>query len=115
MLFAELKVVAPSVFVVEKSVKPPPPPLIVNEQNTKAWDESNLMQAKANEPLDLVTLHLDHPNATTRIGTRLSPKYRGALKELLIEHMDVFAWSYEDMPCIDNAIMKHRLCVDPVA
>ncbi|KAG6732462.1 hypothetical protein I3842_01G179400 [Carya illinoinensis] len=32
---------------------------------------------------------------------------------LLVEHRDVFAWSHEEMPDIDNKVIEHCLGVDP--
>lgn len=67
---------------------------------------------EANEPLELVVLDQDQPKAMARIGTKMDPKTRQALNELLVEHKDVFAWSHEDVPGIDNVVVEHRLCVD---
>ncbi|KAF5451423.1 hypothetical protein F2P56_026532 [Juglans regia] len=109
----KLKARAPIVCLVSNSgEQPPPPPWVEEEQDIKARDESNLLQAKANEPLEIVKLHPERPTATTRVGTKLPPKYQEALKQLIIEHIDVFTWSYEDMPRIDNKIIEHRLCVN---
>lgn len=110
----ELKAVVSSVLVMEDtSAKPLPPLLVVTSQDIDVRDETNRMQAEANEPLELVTLHSNRSNATIHIGTRLSPEYKKTLKQLLIEHKDMFAWSHENMPGIDNVITEHRLCVDP--
>lgn len=49
----------------------------------------------------------------TPIKTRILPANREALKQLLIEHGDVFAQSHVEMPSIDNAIIEHCLGVDP--
>lgn len=69
------------------------------------------MHADANEPLELVMLHLDYSNATIRVGTRLAPEYWEVLKQLLIEHREVFTWSHKEMLGIDNKIAEHMLCV----
>lgn len=45
----------------------------------------------------------------------MAPKLRQAMKRLLVEHQDVFAWSHDGMPGINNSIIEHRLCVDPTA
>ncbi|XP_035542090.1 uncharacterized protein LOC118344798 [Juglans regia] len=93
--------------------KPLPPPLVLFNCDVETWGKENLQQAGANKPLELVTLHLGWLDATTRVGTRLPLDIREALKQLLVEHRDMFAWSQEDMPGIDNAVIEHRLCVDP--
>ncbi|XP_042944783.1 uncharacterized protein LOC122278664 [Carya illinoinensis] len=58
-------------------------------------------------------LKMKFPTDSGVVELRVPPKDREALKQLLIEHMDVFAWSHEDMLGIDNNIIEHRLCVDP--
>ena len=44
-----------------------------------------------------------------KIGTTLSPATRKELIDLLQDYSDVFAWSYQDMPSLDNDIVIHRL------
>ncbi|KAL6349832.1 hypothetical protein AAG906_001719 [Vitis piasezkii] len=44
-----------------------------------------------------------------RIGLDLSTDERDNLVSLLISYLDVFAWSYEDMPRLDPSIVQHRL------
>ncbi|XP_042974620.1 uncharacterized protein LOC122306253 [Carya illinoinensis] len=36
-----------------------------------------------------------------------------ALKQLLVEHMDIFAWSHREIPGIDNEVIEHCLGIDP--
>lgn len=55
----------------------------------------------------------DHPEIITRIGTRISPTDKEALKQLLIEYQDIFVCSHEEMSSIDRAIIEHHLGVDP--
>ena len=40
-----------------------------------------------------------------RIGSFLSPGERSSLIDLLRSYLDVFAWSYEDMPGLDSSIV----------
>ena len=40
-----------------------------------------------------------------RIGSSLSPDERSRLIDLLRSYLDVFAWSYEDMPGLDPSIV----------
>ncbi|KAJ9678147.1 hypothetical protein PVL29_022899 [Vitis rotundifolia] len=44
-----------------------------------------------------------------RIGSDLSTDERDGLVQLLRSYLDVFAWSYEDMPGLDPSIVQHRL------
>ena len=50
-----------------------------------------------------------------RIGSSLSPYERSGLIDLLRSYLDVFAWSYEDMPGLDPTIVQHHLPILPHA
>ena len=50
-----------------------------------------------------------------RIGSSLSPNERSGLIDLLRSYLDVFAWSYEDMPGLDPTIVQHHLPILPHA
>ncbi|RVW93049.1 Transposon Ty3-I Gag-Pol polyprotein [Vitis vinifera] len=50
-----------------------------------------------------------------RIGSDLSTDERDSLIQLLRSYLDVFAWSYEDMPGLDPSIVQHRLPLLPHA
>lgn len=47
-----------------------------------------------------------------QIGIKMLPHTRKALKDLLVEHINVFTWSDEDMHKIDNAVIEHNLYVN---
>ena len=48
-----------------------------------------------------------------RIGSSLSPDERSGLIDLLRSYLDVFEWSYEDMPNLDPTIVQHHLPILP--
>ena len=48
----------------------------------------------------------------TKIGTALSPEIRTRLVQFLIENLDVFAWSHEDMPSISLEVIQYGLNVN---
>ncbi|WKA00388.1 hypothetical protein VitviT2T_018743 [Vitis vinifera] len=50
-----------------------------------------------------------------RIESDLSTDERDSLIQLLRSYLDVFAWSYEDMPGLDPSIVQHRLPLLPHA
>lgn len=50
-----------------------------------------------------------------RIGSSLSEKEKEEFLSLLKEFIDVFAWSYQDMPGIDPEIVQHRIPTYPDA
>ena len=44
-----------------------------------------------------------------RIGSSLSPNERSRLIDLLRSYLDVFAWSYQDIPGLNPTIVQHHL------
>ena len=50
-----------------------------------------------------------------RIGSSLSPDEKSKLIDMLRSYLDVFAWSYEDMPGLDPTIVQHHLPILPHA
>ena len=50
-----------------------------------------------------------------RIDLALSAAERDSLFQLLRSYLDVFAWSYEDMPGLDPSIVQHHLPLVPHA
>ena len=49
-----------------------------------------------------------------RIGLDLPTKERDSLVQLLRSYLDVFTWSYEDIPSLDPSIVQHRLPLLPI-
>jgi len=49
------------------------------------------------------------------ISESLSPTEKKDLISLIKEYIDVFAWSYEDMPGLDPHVAMHRLNIKPDA
>ena len=50
-----------------------------------------------------------------RIGSSLSPDKRSRLIDLLRSYLEVFAWSYKEMPGLDSSIVQHHLPILPHA
>ena len=50
-----------------------------------------------------------------KIGSPLSIDERDRLIHLLRSYLDVFAWSYEDIPGLDPSIVQHHLPILPYA
>ena len=65
------------------------------------------------EELEEVTLDDSRPERMTRVGTLASQPIRQALTTFLKENLDIFTWSYEDMPGIDPSVIVHRLNMSP--
>ena len=54
----------------------------------------------------------EDPARTMAVGTNMDPEVRINLVALLRENADVFAFSADEMPGIDPAVMVHRLNMD---
>ena len=65
------------------------------------------------EPLETVNLGSEENVKEVKIGALLSPQIKEQLISLLKEYVDVFAWSYQDMPGLDTDIVEHKLPLKP--
>ena len=65
------------------------------------------------ENLETVNLGSEDCVREVKIGALLEESVKKGLIELLREYVDVFAWSYEDMPGLDTDIMQHFLPLKP--
>ena len=61
------------------------------------------------EPLETVNLGTEEDRKEVQVGANLKPKVKERLVQLLNEYVEIFAWSYEDMPGLDTDIVVHRL------
>ncbi|KAM1777701.1 hypothetical protein ACFX11_044327 [Malus domestica] len=84
-----------------------------NSQPDDPRDDSFTQQAQPAEELENVSISKDHPDRMVKIGTTLSPPLRLSLISFLQENVEVFAWSYKDMPGISPDIICHHLSIDP--
>ena len=57
----------------------------------------------------LVNLGTDEDNKEVKIGVELSSDEKQEMHELLKEYVDVFAWSYADMPGLSTDIVMHEI------
>ncbi|KAI5424531.1 hypothetical protein KIW84_030637 [Lathyrus oleraceus] len=65
------------------------------------------------ENLETVNLGSEGYVREVKIGALLEESVKKGLIELLREYVDVFAWSYEDMPGLDTDIVQHFLPLKP--
>ncbi|WJX45412.1 hypothetical protein P8452_32294 [Trifolium repens] len=65
------------------------------------------------ETLEVVNLGSEEDKKEIKIGALLDENIKSRLIELLKEYVDVFAWSYQDMPGLDTNIVEHRLPLKP--
>ncbi|XP_022032941.1 uncharacterized protein LOC110934055 [Helianthus annuus] len=88
--------------------------LIYASKEVLATDE--VRPAKASKPAPRTeaekwVLNSAHPEQTVTLGPAMSDLTRAALKKLLRENMDVFAWTPADMVGVPRHIAEHRLNV----
>ena len=65
--------------------------------------------------IELIDFGVPDQPREIRIGSSLSSDERSELIDLLRSYLDVFAWSYEDMPGLDPTIVQHHLPILPHA
>ncbi|XP_050916633.1 uncharacterized protein LOC127131762 [Lathyrus oleraceus] len=61
------------------------------------------------EPVDVINLGSETDKKEVKVGASLAKHVHSELVELLHEYVDVFAWSYQDMPGLDTSIVEHHL------
>ena len=61
------------------------------------------------ELLETVNLGTEEDKKEVKVGANLEPSVKERLVQLLNDYVEIFAWSYEDMPGLDTDIVVHRL------
>ena len=72
------------------------------KQSEHAWEP-------AREELELINVSTEHDKKELKIGMLITTNIRSELIALLREYVDIFSWSYADMPGLDTKIVVHRL------
>ncbi|KAG8482790.1 hypothetical protein CXB51_024036 [Gossypium anomalum] len=65
------------------------------------------------ESVETINLGTEEKKQEVKIGTSISESTRHNLITLLREYKDVFAWSYQDMPGLDEDLVVHKLPLKP--
>jgi hypothetical protein len=65
------------------------------------------------EQVETINLGTEEAKKEVKIGTTLGADIKERLVKLLQEYVDVFAWSYQDMPGLDTDIVVHKLPLRP--
>ena len=61
------------------------------------------------EPVEIINLGTEEDRKEVKIGANLELSVKQRLTQMLHDYMEIFAWSYEDMPGLDTDIVVHRL------
>ena len=62
-------------------------------------------------PVEIVNLGTEEDKKEVKIGSDLKHSVKKRLIQMLHDYVEVFAWSYEDMPGLDTDIVVHRLSI----
>jgi hypothetical protein len=65
------------------------------------------------EAIEVINLGTEEDKKEIKIGASLEASVKKRVIEHLKEYVDVFAWSYRDMPGLDTDIVVHRLPLKP--
>ena len=76
-------------------------------------DSINERVSPATEDVETIDFGIEDQPRKLKIGPPLSIDERDILIHLLKSYLDVFAWSYEDMPGLDPSIVQHHLPILP--
>ena len=61
------------------------------------------------EPIEVINLGTETDKREIKISANLEDNVKRRLVQMLHDYVEVFAWSYEDMPGLDTDIVVHRL------
>ena len=70
-------------------------------------EEKAIQQHK--EPVEVINLGTEANKKEVKIGANLEDNVKRRLAQMLNDYVEVFSWSYEDMPGLDTDIVVHRL------
>ena len=73
------------------------------------WQRFEQSRIEIDEPIRVVNLGTEENPKNLKIGESLTEGLKEQMINLLGEYLDVFAWSYEDMPGLDPSIVVHQL------
>ena len=68
---------------------------------------------KLTQKLEDVNLVKEDATKVTKVGVGLDSDLKEKIVEFLKQNLDIFSWTHEDMPSIDNKVIEHKLNVDP--
>jgi hypothetical protein len=79
------------------------------EEFKKLVKQSEHVWKPAREELELINVSTEHDKKELKIRMLITIELKSELVALLREYVDIFAWSYADMPGLDAEIVVHRL------
>ncbi|RDY11706.1 hypothetical protein CR513_03587, partial [Mucuna pruriens] len=61
------------------------------------------------EEIETINIGTEENEKKIRVGTAVCLDTKSKLIHLLIEYVNIFAWSYQDMPRLNNEIVEHKI------
>jgi len=60
---------------------------------------------------DVIQIKLKDKEHGTKLGISLGKKEAEMISQVLVQNVDMFAWTARDMPGVNPAVMSHRLSI----
>src|SRR3954469_5734960 len=79
------------------------------EELSRLMDRESKSMLPPQEAIEIINLGTDEEPKNIKIGATLNEDVRTTLVKLLNDYVEIFAWSYRDMPGLDTDIVVHRL------
>lgn len=79
----------------------------------KMLDQEEMTMEPQQEPIERVNLGTIEDPKEVKVNGNLPSELKERMITLLAEYMDVFAWSYQDMPGLDTDIVVQKLPIKP--
>src|SRR3954468_4376190 len=79
------------------------------EELSRLMDKESKSMPPPQEAIEIINLGTDEEPKNIKIGATLNEDVKTTLIKLLHENVEIFAWSYRDMPGLDTDIVVHRL------
>ncbi|KAI5391824.1 hypothetical protein KIW84_076574 [Lathyrus oleraceus] len=79
------------------------------EELTRLLKQEERVIQPHRESVEVINLGTEDAKREIKIGAALEDNVKKGLIEFLQEYVDIFAWSYQDMPGLDTDIVVHRL------
>ena len=85
---------------------------VLASRENHAWMVEEESKKPAQELKDVSLIEGD-TTKVTKVGAGLDLDLKGKIVKFLKQNLDIFAWTHEDMPGIDNKVIEHKFNVDP--
>ena len=87
----------------------------LNGQSESNYDTEDKKVTLVSDSTEWIDFGVPDQPKEIRISSSLSPDEKSKLIDVIRSYLDVFAWSYEDMPGLEPTIVQHQLPILPHA